>query len=212
MQTPQCAPDHILVIDLEATCWAEGQAPTPDGQQTLEVMEIIEIGIALARLDGTVTESQSFLVRPVIHPILSDFCINLNGITQAMVDSAPVFRDAVPTLNAWLIEQGVTYWGSWGRGDLRLLVQDSQRHGIAPALLDLPYANLMKGWQKSQRHKGRAAMRTAYRVQGMELEGRHHSGEDDARNAARLLPFVNWDLAEKFVTDPANASTQNLQA
>lgn len=191
----------LLIIDLECTCWADGQAPTPDGQQTLEVMEIIEIGAALAEPDGRVIESRSFLVRPLTHPTLSDFCTELTGITQADVDAAPVFRDVVPALDAWLAERELDYWCSWGRGDLRLMNLEAQRQGASPAFIDLPHANMMKGWQKTQRYRNRAAMRTAFRVHGLELQGRHHSGEDDARNVARLLPYIDWNLAEKFVTE-----------
>lgn len=191
----------LLIVDLECTCWADGQAPTPDGQQTLEHMEIIEIGAALAEPDGRVIESWSFLVRPVIHPTLSDFCSALTGITQADVDAAPVFRDVVPTLDAWLASRDLDYWCSWGQGDRRQLEIEAQRQGAAPAFLGLHHANLMKGWQKTQHYRNRAAMRTAFRVHGLELEGRHHSGEDDARNVARLLPYIDWNLADKFITE-----------
>lgn len=193
----------LLIIDLECTCWAEGHAPTLDGQQTLDVMEIIEIGAALADLDGRVLESKPFLVRPVMHPTLSDFCTALTGITQAEVDAASVFAEVVPALDAWLAEQVLDCWCSWGRGDLRLMTLETQRQGSSPAFINLPHANMMKGWQKTQRYRNRAAMRTAFRYHGLELEGRHHSGVDDARNLAQLLPFIDWDLAAKFVTDPA---------
>lgn len=189
----------LLIIDLEATCWMEGQAPTPDGQQTLDAMEIIEIGMAVAELDGRVIDAQSFLVRPVINTALSEFCTGLTGITQAEVDAAPVFRDVAPPVDAWLAGRELEYWCSWGRGDRRQLEQEAQRQGISPALLKLPHANLMKGWQKSQRYKSRAAMRTAFRVHGLELVGRQHSGMDDARNLAQLLPYIDWSLAGKFV-------------
>lgn len=92
----------ILVIDLEATCW---ETVNPAGQpQSIESMEIIEFGCALATRQGDLLDSRSFLVRPTRFPRLSDFCRNLTGITQEMVDQAPAFPEAVAALNDWLGE------------------------------------------------------------------------------------------------------------
>ncbi|WP_232709764.1 hypothetical protein [Idiomarina sp. X4] len=61
----------ILIIDLEATCW-DGNVEGLNRKQTVDDMEIIEFGCAIAQLDGAVVDSRSFMVRPQAHPKLSD--------------------------------------------------------------------------------------------------------------------------------------------
>jgi hypothetical protein len=78
-------PKYYLVIDLEATCDAERPMPRNE-------TEIIEIGALLC--DGQTlcpeAEFQTF-VRPVRHPRLTPFCVELTTIRQSDVDGAPTF-------------------------------------------------------------------------------------------------------------------------
>ena len=75
----------LLIVDLEATCWEMQRAPNGDSQ-SIHNMEIIEVGCALATRKGNLLDAHSFLVRPTRNPVLSDFCTELTGITQSMVD------------------------------------------------------------------------------------------------------------------------------
>ena len=104
----------ILVVDLEATCLLYGTAPTPTGNQSAKMMEVIEVGCALAEPDGTLLEARSFFVCPSEHPILTDFCTELTGITQAEVDQAPGFADVCKEIDGWLSNQvkDLSCWGS----------------------------------------------------------------------------------------------------
>ena len=56
-------------------------------------------------LDGktleTVSEFCTF-IKPVRHPVLTPFCTKLTTITQADVDVAPMFPEALANLKAWL--------------------------------------------------------------------------------------------------------------
>src|SRR5437868_15136499 len=85
--------DHILVIDVEATCW-EGAPPA--GQEN----EIIEIGVCTIdvrrRQRG---ERESILVRPQRSRV-SPFCTQLTTLTQAEVDGGIPFEEACRLLRA----------------------------------------------------------------------------------------------------------------
>jgi inhibitor of KinA sporulation pathway (predicted exonuclease) len=72
--------DHILVIDIEATCW---DGPTPAG----EVSDVIEIGVCPVAV-GTLTrlEKRGILIRPE-RSTVSPFCTQLTTLTQAQVDA-----------------------------------------------------------------------------------------------------------------------------
>ncbi|KAF2360666.1 Exonuclease RNase T/DNA polymerase III [Trinorchestia longiramus] len=92
---------HIVVIDFEATC---------EEHQTKDyVHEIIEFPAVLVRVSDAarVGEFHS-LVRPVLNPVLSEFCRQLTGIDQRSVDAAPTFPEVLHNFENWLAEQGVS--------------------------------------------------------------------------------------------------------
>ena len=77
---------HYIVFDLEATCWEER-----DNRRN----ETIEIGAVLINeKQEVISEFQQF-VKPLMNPVLSDFCTNLTSIQQADVDDAPLFPEAI---------------------------------------------------------------------------------------------------------------------
>src|SRR5689334_7820859 len=113
---------HFLVVDLEATCWAE---PRPRDR-----MEIIEIGAV--RLDDALSVVDEFtsFVRPVVEPTLSTFCTELTSITQVDVDAADPFSIVFPAFTDW-IGDGEARLCSWGFYDVGQFRLDCARHGVA---------------------------------------------------------------------------------
>ncbi|MDX1706145.1 3'-5' exonuclease [Pseudidiomarina sp.] len=193
---PEVKPECILVVDLEATCWDQ-PLPSTGEKQTVDDMEVIEFGCALATADGEVLSSASFMVKPVVHPELSNFCKGLTGIEQEQVDAAPRYAEAVAQLDRWLSEQRQPdLWCSWGNYDNRQLQAEERRHQVAPAFMQLPHYNLKQVWCQSHDKPMRTSLRKALAFHNMEFRGRLHRGIDDAENIARLLPYVNWQLAE----------------
>src|SRR5207248_4093152 len=80
--------DHILVIDIEATCW-EGGFP-PRGQAN----DVIEIGLCPLELaTGRRLEKRSILVRPE-RSTVSPFCTELTTLTQEQVSGGIAVKDA----------------------------------------------------------------------------------------------------------------------
>ena len=190
----------ILVVDLEATCWDHGTAPTPTGRQNRDLMEVIEFGCALAEPDGSLLDAVSFFVRPVIHPILTDFCVQLTGITQSNVDAAPPYPEVCQALDAWLNGRGIGIerWGSWGNYDRHQLLSEQARHGVAPGFLALPHTNLKTVWHRSNLNRPgkKRGLASALKAHGLSFDGQHHRGVDDATNIVRLFPYMDWNEAE----------------
>lgn len=177
--------DHI-VIDLEATCDDAGAVPRHE-------MEIIEIGAVF--VDGRklrpVAEFQTF-IRPVRHPRLTAFCTGLTSITQADVDPAPRFPEAIAALRAFIeAHQGrqPPVFASWGAYDRNQFAQDARHHRVA-----LPFGgehfNVKQAFSDALGTRKRFGMARALMRVDLPLEGTHHRGIDDARNIARLLPYA----------------------
>lgn len=195
----------ILVIDLEATCWEDQLDPATGQQQSEHSMEIIEFGCALATRRGELVDSRSFLVRPTRYPVLSEFCQTLTGITQNMVDSAPTFTEAVEALNAWIGQPASSFiWFSWGNYDVLHVEAQCRQAGVSAGLLSYPHLNLKRLWRRTTGQRKKTGLASALVYHQLGFEGRHHRGVDDARNIARLLPFMNWALETELLTRPGS--------
>ena len=198
----------ILVVDLEATCW---DASAPEGvTQSIHTMEIIEIGCVLSNRSGDVLDTRSFIVRPERQPILSEFCIALTQITQAMVDNAPPLKEVIDQMNAWLEgTETVALWGSWGNYDLNQLTVQCALDNADSQLLNLPHLNLKKLWRRTTRQRKKTSLAYALAYHELAFDGQPHRGVDDAWNIARLMPFLDWSLQDELVSNPADPAIHN---
>jgi 3'-5' exoribonuclease 1 len=177
--------NHILVVDLEATCCDLKTIPRHQ-------METIEIGAVMVVRETLeiVDEFQTF-IKPVRHPILTKFCLELTSITQSQVDTAPDFATVMSTLQTWLSKFDNAIFGSWGEYDRTQFQQDSKYHQI-----DLPYPvssnhiNLKEMFSTAQGLNKRYGMAQALDLAKIPLTGTHHRGIDDARNISKLLPYI----------------------
>lgn len=173
-----------LVVDLEATCSQDGKIVPR------EKMEIIEIGAVLVDGDGYhVTSEFGRVVRPVRTPVLTQFCRELTGITQEEVDQADIFPTVLAEFRRWINEYPGAVFASWGNYDRVQFQRDCAHHGV-----EYPFGpehfNVKTAFRSKRALSRSIGMAAALRSVGLRLEGRHHRGLDDARNIARLLPFV----------------------
>lgn len=170
---------RYLVVDLEATCDDQGALPRDES-------EIIEIGAVL--VDGATLEPleefQTF-VRPLVHPRLTPFCTQLTTITQDDVARAPTFRFVAPRLAAFGKD---ALFCSWGAYDKNQLERDARRAGIRSPL-GPRHLNLKEEFARVAGDRQSGNHGALHRV-GLTATGTHHRGIDDARNIARLLPYV----------------------
>lgn len=180
---PTAQARHYLVIDFEATCCDRGSVPR-------EQMEIIEIGAVMvdAATLAPVDEFQSF-IQPLRHAQLTPFCRSLTSIGQHDVDSAPTFVEAMPAFKTWLYRHAGFVFCSWGDYDKRQLQRDCDFHGV-PNPIGAPHANVKRLFAQRQQLAKKPGLGEAVQMAGLVFTGTHHRGIDDARNIARLLPYV----------------------
>lgn len=170
--------DHIVVIDVEATCW---QDRPPPGEES----EIIEIGVCLLHVpSGERGARDSLLVRPERSRV-SDFCTQLTTLTQAQVDSGVTFKEACATLRK---KHGTKDrpFASFGDYDRAQFQRQCQAAGIG-----LPFSsshiNVKALVAATLGLPSEVGMAEALRRLHLPLEGTHHRGGDDAWNIALIL-------------------------
>ena len=183
--------DVILVVDVESTCW-EG-APPPG--QTSEIIEIGLCPLDLRTLERI--EKRSILVNPVQSEI-SEFCTSLTTLTPEMFAEADSFADAVKTLKKEFSSKD-RLWASWGDYDRRqferVCKDQSVGYPFGPSHLNVK--SMFAAAVGSGHEMG---LDGAYNRLGLNMEGTHHRGDDDAWNIAgivcRLLKAMRQDIAE----------------
>ncbi|MEE2786113.1 MAG: 3'-5' exonuclease [Myxococcota bacterium] len=171
---------YFLVLDLEATCDKTGFPR--DERETIEIGALL-VGAASLTV---IHEYQTF-VRPIRHPQLTDYCIDLTSISQETVDAAPGFPSAFQGLLDLIEPFGSPTLASWGRYDHRQLNRDCAFHA-----LDYPFAEHMDLSALFMRRVGlkrRISMANAMKRCGLTMSGTQHRGIDDAKNLLRLMPW-----------------------
>lgn len=165
------------MVDLEATCWRKDPPP---GQQN----EIIEIGVCVLPLETLEPEHKRGIIVKPTRSKVSEFCTELTSITPEMADAGITFAEACAILRDEY-DAATHLWTSWGGYDERMLRWQCGEFGVSNPMgahmnLKQVYADL--------RNKGkRRGMARILQVEGLAMEGRHHRGEDDAWNTARIL-------------------------
>lgn len=172
--------EHLVIVDIEATCWERGSKP-PDQKN-----EIIEVGVCIFNLRDWKPEKKAQIIVKPTESKVSEYCTALTGWTQADLDSEGISLVAACNLltNEYNTKQRA--WASWGDYDRLQFERECSRKAI-----NYPYSvkhmNLKtlyaihRGWVKE------TGMADALHIQGLKLEGRHHKGVDDAWNIGRIL-------------------------
>ncbi len=172
--------DFYLIIDLEATCSNDGVVPRHE-------MEIIEIGAVIQNSHTFEIESEfQAFVRPVRHPELTEFCTELTGITQDNVASAPLFAESLEEMKNWMYAFDDAIFCSWGDYDRKQFMQDCSYHQLGYPFRS-GHKNLKAQFSQSFGLKKKLGITDALRYLGLEFDGSHHRGLDDAKNIARVV-------------------------
>lgn len=81
-------PSNFIIYDLEYTAWEGSLDRNWSGSG--EYKEIIEIGAIAVNKSFKEVKSFSRLIAPTLNPVLSDYIINLTGITNKMISNQSV--------------------------------------------------------------------------------------------------------------------------
>jgi inhibitor of KinA sporulation pathway (predicted exonuclease) len=163
------------------------------------VSEIIEIGLTTVDLAaGERVARHRILVRPARSSV-SPFCTELTGLTQAEADTGTSFADACARLAGEHDAAGRT-WASWGDYDRHQFTRQCAASGTPYPFGDR-HVNAKAVFTAAHGLRRRPGMAAALRIAGLPLEGRHHSGEDDAWNIAALI--LQLTAAGQWAADDA---------
>jgi len=173
--------DRLIIVDVEATCWEKNQKPPG------EVSEIIEIGICIfdLKLWQLLGKPNRIVVRPTESKV-SKYCTSLTGWTQKELDRQGIpFVDACSLLTSSYNTKNLP-WASWGDYDRGQFERECKRKDIKYPF-NVNHLNLKTLFAIHANISKAVGMKEALQMVGLNLEGKHHSGRDDAWNIGRIL-------------------------
>ena len=111
----QILPEKIIVFDTEYTSWEGAQTRNWSGPG--EFREIVEIGaILVSTKDFSELDSIDLYILPRKNPKLSDYFVELTGITQKKVDKEGLdFTEALEKFLKWSRDYKMFSWGNDGK-------------------------------------------------------------------------------------------------
>lgn len=175
------APEIFTFIDLE---------------MAMPSKHIIQLGAVVANIKtGEVLERLSVFVNP--NEQLSDFIMNLTGITQEQVDTGVSLQEMYDKLYTLHKKYGsYRNFVQWGSGDAehikKSLNMDDEFFVGGRRTIDAKTIFIM--WRLSQGEKLQAGLAKAMTHLGLAFKGRKHNAESDAYNT--FLIFM--ELQKKF--------------
>jgi inhibitor of KinA sporulation pathway (predicted exonuclease) len=175
----QISVPHAVVYDLEFTAWSTSLSR--HWMDPGEFREIVQIGAVKVDQDFTPVEMLNVLVRPRFNPVLSDYLVNLTGVTnEALAARGVDFVQAWDTFTAF---SGALPIISFGRDDA-VITDNLRLYGMTgappmPRFLDL------RGWlsENGMDLTGMHACDVGPRA-GVRFDGHTHDGLCDALSVA----------------------------
>ena len=194
--------DYLLVLDFEAQCIKDSR---------LDCQEIIEFPVVIVDVNAQKILDKYFhsYVKPIIYPQLSEFCTELTGITQDKVECADTLDIVLQNFHKFLEESGIlnskfsfVTCGDW---DLRTCLNNEAKYK------KLQYHTYLNSWINVKHVFGsfsgytKVGMTRMLNDLNLKLDGRHHSGIDDARNISKIVIKLLQEGVE-FTKDYLNSN------
>lgn len=208
---------YLLCIDFEATCW---DMPTFNKRK---IQEIIEFPAVLINLQtGEIEKEFQRYCRPIEIPTLSDYCINLTGITQEVVDQGALVQDVIEEFRLWVKEiikdkelilpktkksnlNGNVALVTWTNWDFLIqLRNECNRKQIRKPSFFNNWIDLKEIFMERMASKEQLSFSEALAQSNLDFIGRPHSGLDDARMTALLAHKLHKEGAFFRITKDMN--------
>ena len=175
--------DYFLVLDFEAN----------GDHKIIKPMEIIEFPVL--KVSGKTFEVESVFhhyVEPAVNK-LCDYCTQVTGITQGMVDGQPRLDLILKELDDWMEKEGLlqenvkSVFVTCGDWDLKTqLPRETAWHGYPLPEYCRAWINIKRPFEQVTRRRARGMMGMLKDL-GIPHTGKHHSGIDDCKNIAKIV-------------------------
>jgi len=176
----------MIIIDLE--CTGRDNVTTRGDIIKPVPMEIVEIGAADVEVSSSINIRSTFqsFIKPILNPMLSQFCKDLTSIKQEQVSKASTFPVVLDKFKEWLSLCQDVIFVSWGRFDRKQLIEDCILHKqVFP--FDNAYLNLRALMQQFLSLPKQPSISEALKIVNLEFKGTQNRAIMDVTNIVCLL-------------------------
>ena len=160
-----------IIVDVESTNGA-----------TNFITEIIEFGFTVLA-DGEIIEKGGFFIKPQ-YSTLDYFIEELTGITEEDLKYAKDFKSSMVSFFSKHPPEEYIFV-SWGDYDKKMMNKMCELWEMEPFKFN-KFLNLKKAFKDFYGLTKEKGLAKALIFSGIELEGKHHSGIDDAYNTSKI--------------------------
>ncbi len=189
---------YYCVLDFEATCIESGNFPN-------EIIEFPSILYKMIDEKFTLISKFESFVKPVINPILSEYCKKLTNITQENVDGADHLKTVFSKHYEWLRENcenktDDVIFITCGKWDLNeQLPNECKRLCIKIPKVYKKFIDIKDVFRIETSSKPASMMNMLEKL-GIKHTGIHHRGIDDCINIAKIVEvYFNKNLSGYIV-------------
>ena len=186
---------RFVIYDTEYTAWKGSRER--NWAEPWEFREILQIAAVKVEVDHGCETIASFneFIKPSINPVLSDYIIELTGITQDLVDQNGIDLASAISLFNLFCEDGGCHTLSWG-DDLRVLRDDADAKQIEfPAGL-IRHTDLGPVFHAVDGYDFHVYSGDLHKVLGIPVPGHAHNALHDVHSIAASLDFL---VREKLI-------------
>ncbi|MGL5934501.1 MAG: 3'-5' exonuclease [Cetobacterium sp.] len=185
---------YLYLLDFEANCTETNEFPRYE-------MEIIEFPIIILDIDkNAIIDEFHTYVKPVKHPLLTEFCKELTKINQNQVDNGILFKDALINAAEFISKYPDGCFVTCGNWDLdialtnQITMANINTKDIANFKYFRSWINIHEKFKRIYKTYNRgikkvsgSAITKMLTHLNLTFEGTLHSGIDDTRNIARIV-------------------------
>jgi len=189
---------YYCILDFEATCVEN---------KTIINQEIIQFPSILYKYNidtqelNRISEFNEY-VKPVMNPILTEFCTKLTGITQNDVENANIFKIVLRNHYLWLKNftqmENIIFitFGDWDLKTMlpnQLKINNNKAHKAYSRWINI------KQVFKSVYKYNCSGMMDVLKYLKINHVGRHHNGYDDCLNISLIFEHLMLQNSKEFI-------------
>lgn len=159
--------------------------------------ETIEIGAVMLNEEYKEISSFRSYVKPMYNSVIEPKITRLTGITNDMVDNAPVFQEAFELFCKWCVESGddVAVY-AWSDSDYMQIMgeikdKECELSASEEKICGIAWIDFQKQFDGRLGFERRVSLKMALDIAGIDFDGKEHDALDDARNTAELFHVMN---------------------
>lgn len=197
---------HIIIFDLEFTAWpGSNKRKWSEAWEFREIIQIAAVKLQITEDAAEIVSTFNELVKPKINPRLSDYIVQLTGISQSTIDEMAVdFKSALDQFYSFS-QDGKVPCFAWGNDD-QVLYENCQIQEFSMPVFSAGFVNLQRIAATLGLSGHHLASGEVANYLGAQIAGHKHNALFDVRSLA--VSLNHW-LAKGQLT-PSQLSSSEL--